>query len=122
MTGIGADVVCVSRIQRSLGRSPGFAGLVFSNGERAACEARRSPAPAYAARFAAKEAFLKALGLGLWDGVALTDIEVRVDPGGAPALALGATAAAALSRAGGGAPLLSLSHGRGLALALVVVP
>jgi holo-[acyl-carrier protein] synthase len=122
MKGIGADVVSASRIQTSLGRSPAFAGSVFTQGERDYCDARRRPAHHYAARLAAKEAFLKALGLGLWDGVAMTDIEVQRGPGGAPSLALGPTAAAALRRIGGERPLLSLSHDGDVALALVVVP
>jgi holo-[acyl-carrier protein] synthase len=122
MKGIGADVVSVSRLERSLTRTAGFAESVFTPQERVYCEAQRAPARHYAARFAAKEAFLKALGIGLWGGVALTDIEVRRGPGGAPALGLGPTAAAALSRTGGGAPLLSLSHDGDIALAMVVVP
>lgn len=122
MKGIGADVVSVSRMQKTLTRTPGFAASVFTEGERAYCDAQRTPAPHYAARFAAKEAFLKALGLGLWDGVAMSDIEVRHEAGGSPALALGSTAAAALSRSGGAAPLLSLSHDGDVALAFVVVP
>jgi holo-[acyl-carrier protein] synthase len=122
MKGIGTDVVSVSRIQRSLARSPGLVESVFTEGERAYCAAQRTPAPHYAARFAAKEAFLKAVGLGLFSGVAMTDIEVQHGRDRAPALALGPTAAAALSRIGGGAPLLSLSHGGDVAQALVVVP
>ncbi len=122
MKGIGTDVVTVSRMTASLRRTPGFAAAVFADRERAYCDAQRVPARHYAARFAAKEGFLKALGLGLWDGVALTDIEVLAGQGGGARLALGPTARAALERAGGREPLLSLTHGEGVALALVVVP
>ncbi|HET6440599.1 MAG TPA: holo-ACP synthase [Anaeromyxobacter sp.] len=122
MKGIGADVVSVSRMRKSLARTPGFASRVFTPAERAYCEARRDPAAHFAARFAAKEAFLKALGLGLWDGVALHDIEVRPGERGAPGLWLGPTAAAALSRARGQPPMLTLSHDGDVALAVVVVP
>jgi len=122
MKGIGADLVSVSRMQKSLARTAGLAERVFTEGERAYCQAHRDPSPHFAARFAAKEAFLKALGLGLWDGVALRDVEVRSGPGGAPALALGPTAARALSRVSGGPPLLTLSHDGDLAMAVVVVP
>lgn len=121
MKGIGADVVTVSRMETILARTPAFATTVFTDGERAACDGRRLRARAYAARFAAKEGFLKALGLGLWAGVALTDIELCEGDGG-PRLALGPTAQAALVRAGGGAPRVSVSHGRDVAMALVVVP
>ncbi len=122
MKGIGADVVSVSRIEKVLGRTPAFAASVFTPAERADCDARRVPGRAYALRFAAKEAFLKALGLGVLAGVALSDIEIRPGPGGLPHLELGPTAAGALHRCGGAAPLLSLSHGGDLAVAMVVVP
>ncbi len=122
MKGIGADVVSVSRMKEVLGRTPGFARSVFTPAERAYCDARRSPASHYALRFAAKEAFLKALGVGVFGGVALPDIEVRQGPRGTPRLELGPTAAGALVRCGGAAPFLSLSHGGDLAVAMVVVP
>jgi holo-[acyl-carrier protein] synthase len=122
MKGIGADVVSVRRMELVLGRTAGFAQAVFTGAERAACEARRSPGLHYALRFAAKEAFLKALGLGVLDGVTLSDIEVRCDPRGVPRLELGPTATSALARSGGAPPRLSLSHGGDAALALVVVP
>lgn len=122
MKGIGADVVSVSRMRTALRRTPTFAGEVFSARERAFCDARRVPAADYATRFAAKEAFLKALGIGLLGGVALPDIEVGGVPGGRPCLELGPTAAAALSRAGGEKPFLSLTHDGDVAFALVVVP
>lgn len=122
MKGIGADAVSVSRMETVLGRSPGLAEAVFTAAEREACVARRTPARAYALRFAAKEAFLKALGLGVLDGVALRDIEVRSGPGGLPRLELGPTAEGALRRCGGAAPFLTFSHGGDLAVAMVVVP
>jgi holo-[acyl-carrier protein] synthase len=122
MTGIGADVVSVERLEAALGRTPELAGRVFSAGEWAFCRARRAPGRHLAARFAAKEAFLKALGLGIFSGVSLADVEVQPGPAGAPCLSLGPTAAAALRRRGGGAPLLTLSYSAGRALALVVVP
>lgn len=121
MKGIGTDVVSVSRMQEVLRRTPAFAGGVFSAAERADCDARRAPALHYALRFAAKEAFLKALGLGVFGGVALPEVEVRC-ASGRSRLALGPSAAAALGRRGGAAPHLSLSHGGDAALAVVVVP
>lgn len=122
MKGVGTDIVSVARLRRSLDRGSAFAEAVFSDEERRFCDAQLRPERHYAARFAAKEAFLKALGLGIFDGVALRDIEVRRADGGAPSLALGPTAAAALARSGGAAPLLSLSHERDVAVAFVVVP
>jgi len=124
MKGIGVDVVSVTRIDRALGRTRGFAEAVFTSFERAECEGRpmRARARRYASRFAAKEAFLKALGLGVFGPVALADVEVRPGGGGRAGLWLGPTAARALAQTGGATPLLSLSHLEDLALALVVVP
>lgn len=122
MTGVGTDIVSIARLDRSLSRGAAFAESVFSDEERRFCDAQRRPAQHYAARFAAKEAFLKALGVGIFTGVALRDIEVQRDGDGAPRLRLGPTAAAALERAGGAAPLLSLSHENDLAIAFVVIP
>ena len=124
MRGIGIDAVGVSRIEKALLRTPGFAEAVFTKGERALCEGRpgRARALSFASRFAAKEAFLKALGLGVLGPVSLADVEVRPGGGGVATLSLGPTAAAALARRGGAAPLLSLSHAKDLAVALVVVP
>ncbi len=123
MRGVGTDIVEVERLERSLARGASFAETVFTDGERRFCESQARPAQHFAARFAAKEAFLKAVGRGVLDGVALRDIEVVREAGGRPSLRLGPSAAAALAAAGGtGAPLVSLSHDGGMALAFVVVP
>lgn len=121
MRGIGTDIVGVERLAGSLRRSTAFAEAVFSPEERRYCEAQARPAQHFAARFAAKEAFLKALGRGIFDGIALPDIEVVAGPAGQPQLRLGPTAAAALGEAGGAAALVSLTHEGGLALAFVVI-
>ena len=120
MTGIGIDVVSVSRMQDVLRRTPRFAAAWFTPGEREACEARRAPVVQYALRFAAKEAFLKALGVGVLGGVGLADVEVQGDVRRAR-LALGPTAARALRDRGGGAPQLTLSHAGDAAMAVVVL-
>jgi len=122
MTGVGTDIVDVQRLATSLRRQDAFAETVFSGEERRFCEAQPHPERHYAARFAAKEAFLKALGLGVFSGVALRDIEVVRETNGRPRLRLGPTAAAALRAAGGGDALVSLSHEGEMALAFVVVP
>jgi phosphopantetheine--protein transferase-like protein len=66
--GVGTDIVAVSRLARSLRRRDGFAETVFCSDERRFCDSQRYPEYHYAARFAAKEAFLKALGLGVFSG------------------------------------------------------
>jgi holo-[acyl-carrier protein] synthase len=122
MRGVGTDIVDVHRLWRSIRRQATFVETVFSADERRFCDAQPRPEQHYAARFAAKEAFLKALGLGIFSGVALQEIEVVREPSGQPRLRLGPTAAAALQQAGGEDPLISLSHEHGMALAFVVVP
>jgi holo-[acyl-carrier protein] synthase len=121
VTGLGSDIVDVSRMARSLARSPGFARFVFTDGERADCEARPFPERHYAARFAAKEGFLKALGRGVLDGVPLGEIEVVERRPGVPTLRLGPGAARALAAAGGRVARLSLSTGGRVCAALVVL-
>ncbi len=121
MRSVGTDIVEIARIGRSLRRQPAFAEAVFSEEERRYCDAQARPDQHYAARFAAKEAFLKAVGRGVLDGVALGEIEVTRAPDRAPSLRLGPTAAAALAAAGGREALVSLSHDGGMALAFVVV-
>jgi holo-[acyl-carrier protein] synthase len=117
----GVDLVEIARFERVL-REWGdrFEARVFTDGEREYCR-RRAPAPAhFAARFAAKEAAMKALGTGWRGGVRWKDIEVVRAPGGPPTLRL-AGACAEIARRRGIARLhLSLTHDAGVALAFVV--
>ncbi len=105
---------------KSLARSR-FVEEVFGPRERAYCAQTARPGEHYAARFAAKEAFLKALGIGLFSGVALADIEVVNGEGGRPCLELGPTARRALEAAGASEAFVTLSHVKSLASATVVV-
>ena len=121
MRGVGTDIVEIARLARSLRRQPAFATTVFSAEERRFCDAQARPDQHYAARFAAKEAFLKAVNRGVLDGVALDEIEIARSPADAPTFRLGPSAAAALAAVGGREALVSLSHDGGMALAFVVV-
>jgi holo-[acyl-carrier protein] synthase len=115
--GVGADLVAVERIRRALDRSPRFAAHVFHPDEIA--ETRGRPQN-LAARFAAKEAWLKAMGLPLFS-VALPDVRVRCGADGRPVLQL-ADRASALSRERGVRAIhLSLAHEGDYALAWVVL-
>lgn len=120
--GVGIDEVDVPRLGRSLARTPTLAGRLFTAGERAYAESAR-PATAvqrFAARFAAKEAVLKALGVGL-GACGFHDIEVVRDPGsGAPALALRGPAEALAVQRGVDRWHLSLTHTEARAAAFVV--
>lgn len=82
--GIGIDLVDISRIERALERRPRLAGRLFTEREIEYARSRRRPARHLAARFAAKEAVVKALGLG--PGTCLREIEVI--PGSPPEVEL----------------------------------
>ena len=87
--GIGSDLCDIRRIERSLTRfGTRFTERVFTDRERARCDARATRAASYARRFAAKEACSKALGTGLRAGVFWRDMEIINLPGGKPTLTL----------------------------------
>jgi holo-[acyl-carrier protein] synthase len=119
--GIGLDLVSVSRIARALARwGERFATRVFTPGELAYCRAKPRPEISLAARFAAKEAFLKALGTGLSGGITLRDVEVTTDPAGAPKISLHGRALV-ISRTSGICEIhVSLTHTGDHAAATVV--
>jgi len=121
--GHGVDLASVSRLRGILEKEGGahFEERVFSEGERVYCRARRDPMPHFAARFAAKEAYGKALGLGLGPSGNFTEIEVVNAENGRPCLRLSGKALELFRGAGGGEIHLSLSHEGDLALASVIV-
>lgn len=117
------DLVEIGRIARlldgSAGRAERFLARCFTPGERAFCEARRDRASRYAARFAAKEAAVKALGAPR--GVRWLDLEVTRAEGRPPSLALAGPAAEAARRAGVARIHLTITHDGGMAAAVVVL-
>ncbi|MFI9111847.1 holo-ACP synthase [Streptomyces venezuelae] len=115
---VGTDLAEVDEIRAVLARQPRFATRVFTAGERAYCDVPADPAERYAARFAAKEAVLKALGVGL-TGAVLTEIEVLRAPSGSPSLRLTGRAARLAEEAGVRTWLITLTHTRTLAHAFV---
>lgn len=123
IVGIGIDQVEVDRMEGLLSRRPERAAeRLFTAEERGTCGRRIRPAECFAARFAAKEAFLKALGTGLGRGVSWHEVEVSVpDGGGRPRLRLSGTAARRLREAGGGSVHVSFTHEAGAATAMVVL-
>lgn len=121
IVGLGVDLVEVARVRRLMARWGGrFLERVFTPEEVAYALRRRDPAEHLAARFAAKEATLKALGTGLSLGVRWREMEVRRAPGQAPTLALSGRTAALGAARGIGRLHVSLTHDAGLALAQVV--
>ena len=119
MIGIGVDTVEVARFRDVLARTPSIAGRLFTDGERAYAEGHADPAPRLAARFAAKEAAMKALGVGL-GAFGFHDVEVVSGEGGAPALVVTGRASALAAERGVTAWLVSLTHSALVAEAIVV--
>ena len=109
--GIGIDLVQITRMREVIARwDERFLRRVFTDGEIAYCRARRDPVPHFAARFAAKEAGLKALGTGLSLGVSWRELEVRRDRGQAPVLVLSGRSRDIGRARGGQRMLLALTH------------
>ena len=114
MTQVGIDLLEIDRLERALERRPRLAERLFTDAERNYADARRRPGQHLAARFCAKEAVAKALGL---DGWAFRDVEV-VATGDAPAVRLSGAPA---KRAAGGGVSLSITHTHTTAGAVALV-
>ena len=120
IAGIGLDAASIGRTRALIGRfGARFTGRVFTPAERAYCDARPDPAASYAARFAAKEAAMKALGAG-WGRVRFCEIEVSAAPGERPRLLLTGSALELSHGLGVERLHLSLTHEGDLALAQAV--
>ncbi len=116
------DLVETARMARLLERYPARChGRLFTVGEVDYCGASRSPVESFAARFAAKEALMKALGTGLRGGARWQDVEVVSDEAGAPHLRLHGFLAEFAERRGVLRAHLTLTHTRDLAGAYVVL-
>lgn len=116
--GIGVDLALIPRLREVVERwDERFLRRVFTDQEIAYCRGRRDPIPHFAARFAAKEATLKALGTGLRMGVNWREMEVRRERGEAPIMVLSGRCRAIALAKGAGCVLLSLSHDGDYALA-----
>jgi holo-[acyl-carrier protein] synthase len=116
--GVGVDLAQIPRVRRLLERwQDRFLRRVFTDAEIAYCQRRRDPVQHFAARFAAKEATLKALGTGLSMGIHWREMEVRRDPGQAPTMTLSGRSLDVARRRGGSRVLLSLTHDGDYALA-----
>jgi holo-[acyl-carrier protein] synthase len=120
--GIGTDIVEVDRIAAKMEKGTGFRDLVFTPQEKNYCEAQVNPFQHYAARFAAKEAFLKAMGTGWGHGkINFNEIEVRNDETGKPSLHLIGNAISCYNELLIKQILVSLSHVKATAIAMVVI-
>lgn len=119
--GIGTDLVKISRIEKAGKDHPGFLERVFTQKEREYCSRQKFPAQHYAARFASKEAVLKAFGTGLSAGMKWTDIEVLHGEGGGPIVNISGVAKDLADLKGVTQIMLSYSHDEGYAVAHAVI-
>lgn len=119
MIGIGVDLCEVDRMRAALTRTPTLRDRLFTEDERDYCDLRTDPVERYAARFAAKEAVLKAMGVGL-GSCRWHDIEVVRAESGAPSVQLHGTAKALADERGIARWLLTISHTRQTAEAIAV--
>ena len=120
VVGVGTDLVDLDRFRQAAERTPGILTRYFTADEQAYAERRGDPTERYAARFAAKEAVMKALGVGL-GACELADIEVvRDEDSGAPDLRLHGKAAVLAQEKGVTAWRISLTHTDTAAHAIVI--
>lgn len=120
--GVGTDVVSIQRIEKAVQRfGERFINKVFTDKEAVVCKEGKDPAPHLAARFAAKEAVLKALGTGIINGIGFKDVEVSREHGKRPEIILHGKGKETAKTLGVKNIHLSLSHDAGLAVAFVVV-
>ena len=119
--GVGVDIIEIERIEKALEcGGERFLQRIFTPAERSFCESKAIPHASFAARFAAKEAVLKALGTGLSSGTAFIDVEVYQKRGGAPGVKLYNKTAEMARGKGITKVALSLSHDRGHAIAFAI--
>lgn len=122
IVGTGIDIAEVPRIREAIERhGERFLQRIFTEGEIQYCESKANRIERYAARFAAKEAGMKAIGTGWNHGVRWRDIEVARKPGGRPTLLLHGKAAEFAAKLGATNIALSLTHTTEEAMAQVIL-
>jgi len=120
--GIGVDVVEISRIRRALKRrGERFIRRIFTEEEASYCMRKSDPAPSFAVRFAAKEAFFKALGTGQRSGIRWREVGVTNDRSGRPSLHINRDRQALMDAEGIARVFLSLTHDGNAAVAHVIL-
>ena len=117
---VGVDLVGAGRVERLAADNPGILQTLFTSRELDACSTKRRPYEHLAARFAAKEAVLKAFGSGLAEEMQWTDVEIVNGTRGRPRVNLYGAVATWAERLGLSAVDVSLSHTEGLACAQAV--
>ena len=122
IVGIGTDLAEVTRIERSISRfGSRFLDRIYTSREQRYCSSKANGSERFAARFAAKEAAMKAIGTGWSFGVRWVDFEVTNEPSGRPTLALSGVAKSFAERLGAKRISLSLTHTAETAFAVVIL-
>jgi len=121
IAGLGIDLIEVERVADKIDKEQGFRELVFSVREITYCEAMANKHEHYAARFAAKEAFFKALGSGWKNGTAFNEIEIIGDTEGKPEVYLLGKTAETVAAMKLGKISVSLSHLKTMASAVIII-
>ena len=119
--GIGVDLVKVERMEEALARGERLKKRLFTEGEIAYCERHKQPALHFAARFAAKEAGMKAIGTGWSNGVGWKDFEIKLDPRGRPHMLLSGKASEFAKAMGATHTVVSLAHDGGFSIAVAAL-
>jgi holo-[acyl-carrier protein] synthase len=119
--GTGIDIIEVSRIKTVMEKDIGFREKIFTPGEIEYCETKRHKYENYAARFSAKEAFLKAIGTGWRFGIRFADIDVYHDEYGKPLIRLNGKAEELARNECISKIHVSLSHVKEMATAVVIL-
>ena len=118
MKGLGVDAVDIARFSRALDRTPALRSKVFTAGELASLSGRRDDAASLAARFAVREATMKALGVGL-GAFDLHDVSIEREPSGQPQLKVIGRAAQLAANRGISSWHVSITHTETVAVAVV---
>ena len=118
--GIGIDIVEVERLAKRI-EKPEFVNLVFTETEIDYCQSKKYKAQHFAARFAAKEAYMKSLGLGWTSDANFKEIEIINDENGAPRIELSGQTLAYFQKKKFTQVLVTLSHTESMATAMVVI-
>lgn len=121
ITGVGIDIIEVERVASKIGKEQGFREMVFSKEEIDYCESKTHKFEHYVARFAAKEAFFKALGTGWAKGTAFNEINIFNNELGKPEITLIGETANTLQHLQDSKINISLSHLKNIAAAIVVI-
>ncbi|MDT8309297.1 MAG: holo-ACP synthase [Bacteroidales bacterium] len=119
--GIGTDIIEVDRVKKHVEAGFGFKEKVFTQREIEYCEAKFNKAQNFAARFSAKEAFLKAIGTGLRHGLSFLDIEIINDDLGKPEIILHGKAQEIAQKIGTTNIQVSLTHLKDVVNAIVIL-